>query len=139
MLSSQEGVDTAMSLQGEDASSLIDILDHVSWGSVIGASCLIPVQALGASVMELDLRKKIFRILRKVCGSQTVLPRSCILSDNTVKEGDIAFTSGGFADVWEGRHNGNRVCIKAFRILTTESLFKIKQVYTYDLTWHVRV
>ena len=32
MLSSQEGVDTAMSLQGEDALSLIDILDHVSWG-----------------------------------------------------------------------------------------------------------
>lgn len=80
--------------------------------------------------MELDLRETIFRIVRKVCGLQSILPRSCILSDNITKEGDIAFTSRGFADVWEGHHNGNRVCIKAFRIFAAENLFKIKQVYT---------
>ena len=80
--------------------------------------------------MELDLRQKIFRILRKVCSSQTILPRSSILSDNVVKEGNIALACGGFADVWEGRHGGNRVCIKAFRVFTAENLFKIKRVYT---------
>jgi hypothetical protein len=78
--------------------------------------------------MSLDLRRRSVRILRRVCGLQTVLPRSCILSENISKEGDIAFASGGFADVWKGRHNGNSVCIKAFRAYTAENLSKIKQV-----------
>ena len=78
--------------------------------------------------MDLDLRRKSVRILQRVCGSQTILPRSCILSDNISKEGDIAFASGGFADVWKGRHNGNRVCIKTFRPCTTVNLSRIKQV-----------
>ena len=78
--------------------------------------------------MPLDLRRKSVRILRKVCGSQGILPRSCILSENISKEGDIAFASGGFTDVWKGRHDGNRVCIRAFRAYTIENLFKIKLV-----------
>ena len=78
--------------------------------------------------MALDLRRRSVRILRRVCGLQTILPRSCILSENISKEGDIAFASGGFADVWKGRHNGNSVCIKAFRAYTAENLSKIKQV-----------
>ena len=78
--------------------------------------------------MDLDLRRKSVRILRRVCGSQTVLPHSCILSDNISKEGDIAVASGGFADVWKGRHNKNHVCIKAFRVYTAENLSKVKQV-----------
>ena len=78
--------------------------------------------------MDLDIRRKSVQILRKVCGSQTILPRSCVISDNISKEGDIAFASGGFADVWKGRHNDNTVCIKAFRAYTAENLSKIKQV-----------
>ena len=78
--------------------------------------------------MELDLRRKSIYILRRVCGLRTVLPRPCILSENISKEDDIAFASGAFADVWKGRHNGNRVCIKAFRFRTAEGLSKIKQV-----------
>jgi len=78
--------------------------------------------------MELDLRRKSVRILRRVCVSQTMLPRSCILSNDISKEGDIAFASRGFADVWKGRHNGNPVCMKAFRINTGAGLSKIKQV-----------
>lgn len=80
--------------------------------------------------MELDLEKKMFGILRKVCGSQIILPRSFILSDNITKEGDVPFARRGFADIWEGRYNGNIVCIKAPRVSTAEDLFKIKQVYT---------
>ena len=86
------------------------------------------MQAFEAPNMALDLRRKSVRILRRVCGSQTILPRSCILSEGISKEGDIAFASGGFADIWKGRHNGDRVCIKAFRAYTAENLSKIKQV-----------
>ena len=78
--------------------------------------------------MALDLRRKSVHILQGVCGSQTILPRSFILSDNISKEGDIAFTSGGFADVWKGRHNEKYVRIIAFRAYTAENLPKIEQV-----------
>ena len=129
MLASQEGMNTAMSLQGDDALTLVDILDQVSRPRIVGAPRLIPPQAFEAPNMELDLRRKSVRILRRVCGSQTILPRSCTLSDNISKEGDIAFASGGFADVWKGRNNGKLVCIKAFRAYTAENLSKIKQVW----------
>jgi len=78
--------------------------------------------------MGLDLRRKSIRILRKVCGAQAILPRSCVLSDNISKEGDIAFASGVSTDAWRGRHGGNRVCVKAFRAYTADNLSKIKQV-----------
>ncbi|KAF9781369.1 kinase-like domain-containing protein [Thelephora terrestris] len=77
--------------------------------------------------MSLDVRRRSVRILRKICGVQTILPRSCILSDNILKEGDLAFASGGFSDVWKGYHNGNTVCIKAFRVYTADKLTKIKK------------
>ena len=128
MLASQEGVNTALSLQGEDAMTLVDILDQVSLPTKAGALHLIIAQAFEAPNMSLDLRRRSVRILRRVCGLQTILPRSCILSDNVSKEGDIAFASGGFADVWKGRHNGNPVCIKAFRAYTADNLTKIKKV-----------
>ena len=42
MLASQEGVNTAMSLQGDDALTLVDILDQVSRSSTTRELCLIP-------------------------------------------------------------------------------------------------
>jgi hypothetical protein len=129
MLASQEGMNTAMSLQGDDALTLVEILDQVSRPMAFGTPNLISRQAFEAPNMDLDIRRKSVRILRRVCGSQTILPRSCTLSDNISKEGEIAFASGGFADVWKGRHNAGRVCIKAFRAYTAENLSKIKQVW----------
>ena len=78
--------------------------------------------------MSLDLRSRSVRILRRVCGLQTILPRSCIISDVISKEGDTAFASGGFADVWKGRYNENSVCVKAFRAYTAGNLAEIKKV-----------
>ena len=128
MLESQEGVNTAMSLQGDDALTLVDILDQVNRSIRFGVPHSNSLQAFEAPNMSLDLRKRSVRILRRVCGLQRILPRSCIVSDGISKEGDIAFASGGFADVWKGRHNRNPVCVKAFRAYTTENLGKIKQV-----------
>ena len=128
MLASPEGVNTAMSLQGDDAQTLVDILDQVSRPIRLGAPHSNSPQAFEAQNMTLDLRKRSVRILRRVCGLQRILPRSCIISDGISKEGDIAFASGGFADVWKGRYNGNPVCVKAFRAYTADNLAKIKQV-----------
>ena len=81
--------------------------------------------------MGLDLRGKSVRILRRLCGSQAILPCSCMLSDNTSKEGDITFAdSGVFGDVWKGHNNGNRVCVRVFRVFAPENMFRIKWVCT---------
>jgi hypothetical protein len=115
-LASQEGMNAALSLEGEDALTLVNILDQVSRPAGVWLRYLImPTQAFEAPGMSLDLRRRSVRILRRVCGLQTILPRSCILSENISKGGDIAWASGRFTDVWKGRNNGNLVCIKAFK------------------------
>ena len=78
--------------------------------------------------MSIDLRRRCVRVLRRVCGSQTILPRSCILSENISKEGDRAFNFEGFADFWKGYHDGNCVCIRAFSAYTAKDSSKINQV-----------
>ena len=50
MLASQEGMNTAMSLQGDDAVTLVDILDQVSGPTrTIGTSRLIPFTGIRSS------------------------------------------------------------------------------------------
>ena len=131
MLASQEDMNAAVPLQADDALNLVDILDQVSRSKIIGVLRLIPpTQTFEAPNVEPDLRRKSSRILRRICAANTILPRSYTLSDNISKVGDIAFASGGFADVWKGRHNGNSICVKAFRVYTPKSLSVIKQVRT---------
>ena len=139
MLASQEGMNTAVSLQGDDVLALVDILDQVGREIIIGAPFDHIGQAFEAPNMQIDLRRKSVRTLRRVCGSQTILPRSCILSENISKEGDTPFASGGFTDVWKGRHNGNRVCIKTLPAYTAENPSKIKQVRSSGFMRSVRL
>ena len=63
---------------------------------------MIPAQTFKVPGAEhdRDLRRKSARTPRKARGSQTTLPRSCILPDN-IPEGDILFDSEGFANVWK--------------------------------------
>ena len=130
-LASQEDVNTVMSLRGEDALTIVDILDKVSRLIRIRAThSIIPLKALEAPNMSPDLRRRVVRILQRVCCSQTILPRSCTLFDIS-KEGDMAFSSGGFAEVWKGRHNGKPVRVKAFCADTPEDLPRVKQVYDW--------
>jgi len=42
VLASQTGLDVAMSLQGDDALTLVDILDRVSGLRIIGGHCSTP-------------------------------------------------------------------------------------------------
>jgi hypothetical protein len=130
MLASQEAVNIAMSLQGQDALTLIDILDQVSKLTRIRATLLtIPAKVFEMPNITLNLRRRIVGILQRVCCSQTILPRSCILSDIS-KEADIAFSSGGSGDVWKGRHNGKPVRVKTFCADAPENLHRAKQVCT---------
>lgn len=78
--------------------------------------------------MDLNLRRKCVRILRRACGLETILSHPRILSENIFKEGDVAFTSGDFTDVWKALHDANRVGVEPFHANTVENLSTIKQV-----------
>lgn len=119
-----------MSLQGYKALTLVNVLDQVRKLRLIRASLFDrSAQAFEAPNVSLDLRRRCVRILRRVCASQYILPSSCTLLYNISKEGDAPFhPSRGFANVWKGRHNGNFVRIKAFRMYAAEDLSRVKKV-----------
>ena len=75
---------TAMSLQNEDVLTFVEILDQVGGSNGIWAPPLIPAQAPPNQKTALDLRRKSVRILQRVCGPQSILPHSSILSDNKI-------------------------------------------------------
>lgn len=124
-----------MSLLDDDAPTLVgDTLDQVSKPEMVGAPSLIPAPVFEAPNTALDLPGKNARgTLRTVCGLRSILPRSCTLPDNTSKEGDI--TSGR----WNGRHNGNRACVKRFRTHASGVLSKLKQVRRYSFGHHAHL
>ena len=77
--------------------------------------------------MNPGLENRCFRVLRKVSASCGVLPRSYRLEGVTLDD-IIPYASGGFADIWKGQWDGNRVCVKAFRTQAGANLEKIKRV-----------
>lgn len=77
--------------------------------------------------MNPGLENRFFRVLRKVSASRGILPRSYRLK-GVVLDDTIPYASGGFADIWKGQRDGNRVCVKAFRTQAGENLEKIKRV-----------
>jgi len=73
------------------------------------------------------LKNTCFRVLRKVSLSHAVLPKSYFPSGVTLSR-TVPYSPGGFADVWKGELDGNRVCVKAFRTQTAANGDRIRQV-----------
>lgn len=61
------------------------------------------------------------RKLQAICGHHMILPHSHTITGDLSRTGESAFAYGGFADVWEGDHAGNKVCIKALRVSIYDS------------------
>jgi len=55
--------------------------------------------------MSLDVRRRCFRGLVRLCGEYGVLPGSHIISESKVHKLGDPFTSGGFSYVWPGMYN----------------------------------
>ena len=54
------------------------------------------------------------------------LPSSYTISGDLTKHGDEPAASGGFADVWEGSHRAEKVCIKALRTTSSDGQYLTK-------------
>jgi len=105
------------SLQGLELGRLVDFLDEV---------CTLPyafrpvskrvLQALGIISVTDDVSRQCLHKLQAICGHHMTLPSSYNISGDLARVGHYPIANGGFADVWEGTHNGRRVCIKCPRV-----------------------
>jgi len=116
-------------LQGLELGRLVDFLDEVR----TPPSAVRPVterilQALGAIPTTDDVFRQCLHKLHTICGHHMTLPSSHNVSGDLARVGDYPIsTDGGTADVWEGTHNGRKVCIKCPRVCV-EDLQAVTQV-----------
>ena len=117
------------SLQGLDLARLVDFLDEVRGSS----STFRPVtdqipQALGVIPTTDDVSRQCLHKLQAICGDNMILPSSHNISGDLARVGDHPISvDGASADVWEGAHNGRKVCIKCPRV-SEEDLQTVTQV-----------
>ena len=94
-------------LRGSELARLIDFLDEVC--TLLSAFRLItkPIpQALGTMGAADDVSRQCLRKLQVICGNNMTLPSSYTASGDLARVGDEPAAFGGFADVWEGTHQG---------------------------------
>jgi serine/threonine protein kinase len=67
------------------------------------------------------------RSLYRICSRQALLPKSLVipLCYNPM---ETPLCSGGFADVWKGRHHGREVAAKVLRVCLTSDFVRIRKV-----------
>jgi hypothetical protein len=117
------------SLQGPELARLVDFLDDVRTlpfpSHPVAKQTL---QALSSIPTTDDVFRQCLRKLRAICGCHTTLPSSHVVSGDLARLGGHPIAFGGFADVWEGAHDGRKVCVKALRVSLNDdqSLTKVR-------------
>ena len=115
-------------LQGGDLVWLVDYLDKVRRYATLLHSQPKPLKALGGLDSSSPAFRKCLRELKTICGTGGMLPTSYTLLSHLLNIGSEPFASGGYGDVYEGTHNGSRVCIKRVRSYTSEDPKKAARV-----------
>ena len=76
-----------------------------------------------------ETKRKLHRVLRKICAEAGILPESYYLATEQIKRvDDVPFASGGYSDVWRGLYKREGVAIKAFRVYPTDNIRNLTQV-----------
>ena len=116
-------------LSPAEAENLVEILDKVRLHPQILTKHAKKTgdQVVSSATVNPSLKNRCFRVLRKVSPSHGILPKSYYPEGVTLSD-TIPYASGGFADIWKGRRDGDQVCVKAFRTQTAANLDKIKRV-----------
>ena len=101
------------SLQGSELTRLVDFLDGVHPSPPVSLQLMKQtLQLLDVTPITDDVSRRCLHKLQAICGRHNVLPSSYNVSGDLTRVGDDPVTSGGFADIWEGIHDGRNVCIK---------------------------
>lgn len=124
------------SLQGSELARVVDFLDKVR--TLLPSLCLVTkqiLQALDAIPSADEVYRQRLRKLQTICARHTILPSSYAVSGGLARVGDKPVAFGGFADVWEGIHNGRKVCVKALRFYLDDepTLTKVRIRYRRGL------
>lgn len=131
LVHSPSKISEARSLQGDQAQSLIDLIDQVCDSgrrpSVPRVSTDRKTQLLTPLHLEQKLFRRCSRLLYKVCKTNRMLPASCTIPPELICVGEHE-RSGGFADVNKGEYQGRHVAIKQLRIETKDGFDKIFKV-----------
>ncbi|KAF9645010.1 kinase-like protein [Thelephora ganbajun] len=123
-------------LEGAELTRLVDFLDDVrSFPPVSPPAANQSPQALCSIHTSDDVFRRCLRKLRAICGCHSILPSSHIIRGDLKRIGDGAIAFGGFADVWQGSHDGKRVCIKVLRISLNDDEFLTKSFYKEAVVW----
>ena len=70
--------------------------------------------------MTEDVSQRCLHKLQAICSHSRILPSSYIIPGGLVIAGDCAVASTNLSNVWEGTHNGAKVCIKSPRVATRD-------------------
>lgn len=92
---------------------------------------MIWIQIIDSLPVDLELRRRCLRALRKTCGLCGVLPVSYTIVHPLSKPGLRPFASGGFSDVWKVTHEHNpnmAFAIKSLRVYERDPVEKINKV-----------
>ena len=75
----------------------------------------------------MGLKRKCLNTLCKICGHHALLPSPFQISI-CFDRSEEALYSGGYADVWMGKHQGHKVAVKVLKVYSTSNLDKITSV-----------
>lgn len=127
---SKDALLAAKTLSLYDAKKVINKLDKVRKASPPIQSLLMSVtQALDVATIaqNKNLWKGCLKFLCRICGHHNLLPRSYKLTF-ALQKGDKPVGSGGFAEIWRGFYNGQRVAVKVLRVYEADNIEEIRKV-----------
>jgi hypothetical protein len=108
IFSGNDEADAISRLLGDDAQAFIDVMD----------------EALDSPDLSPWAKNKCLKSLYRTCGRCALLPKTLTIPVCYDRTG-VAISSGGFGDVWKGKHRGRDVAVKVIRTYSNSDLQKI--------------
>ena len=87
------------------------------------------VQGLALHQLRTSEKQAFLGTLRRLVGKHARLPKSMIIKGKIDYSASSQFhTSGGFADIKQGKYAGGTVAVKIMRVAVTDDFVKIRKV-----------
>ena len=93
---------------------------------------------LGVNDLPKKIRMRCLRASYRVCGRRALLPKSLQIP-LPYNPSELSARSGGFGDVWKGKHRGQDVAAKAVRVGSPNDLERIRKVRSLGLLTLVKL
>lgn len=91
------------------------------------------IQALAEHDLLPSEKQTFFVTLRKLTGMHARLPDSMVITDKVhIPDAGQPYTSGGFADIKQGKYKDCVVAVKTMRVAASDNFEKIRKVSGYN-------